>query len=40
MPIATAVMIISIVVYILLRAVGQTSELLLKTLARLSGPRK
>ena len=40
MPIATAIMIILIVVYILLRAVSRTSELLLKTLARLSGPRK
>ena len=40
MPIATAITIILIMVYILLRAVSRTSELLLKTLARLSRPRK
>ena len=40
MPIATAIMLILIVVYILLRAVSRTSELLLKTLARLSRSRK
>ena len=40
MPIATAIMIILIVVYLLLRAVGRTSQLLLKTLAQLSRPRK
>jgi len=40
MPIATAMMIILIMVCMLLRAVSRTSGLLLKTLGRLGGPRK
>ena len=37
MPIATAITIILIMVYIFLRAVSRTGELLLKTLVRLGG---
>jgi hypothetical protein len=40
MPIATAITIILIMVYILLRAVSRTGELLLKTLVRVGGLRK
>ena len=40
MPIATAIMIILIIVCILLRAISRTSELLIKTLVRLGGSRK
>jgi hypothetical protein len=40
MPIATAIMIILIGLCMFLRAVSQASELLLKALGRLGGPRK
>ena len=40
MPIATAITIILIMVYILLRAVSRTGALLLKTLVRVGGLRK
>jgi hypothetical protein len=40
MPIATAITIIFIMVYIVLRAVSRTGKLLLKTLERIGGPRE
>ena len=40
MPIATAITIILIMVYMLLRAVKRTGELLVKALTRVGGSRK